>query len=783
MALELNKDVKISRDGDGIVRQLSHGTAYRLPVMEAFNLSNNAPPATPRTLAEHYLRAAAPIFGFTSPEVANFSAAPEKKVADVGVELRFKEEKAVGTGVTVAYDQTVYGLPIWNAGVSVRIDGKKMGVTGAHNAAHYKIEAHRPSANAAYLPHLIHADTLSRLLGIANKQELVTINSTRALVYYYTQGDRIDSQVESHRQKDESTGLSGVAVPDFPHLPLPPVPAVIPDGKHYVVTEVLFTYPYEGWGPLNWRVFIEPDSGAVLYLRALVSCAMGAIFPTDPVSATGFLHSAASPVPTLDGIAKLVPLFGLNTVIPMGASQELSGEFVKLVNLEPPNTGMPSENPPYQFKYSCNTSNFAACSAYYHSDYFFRLMKEMGIDVNSYFNNTNFPVPVDPHARGGQVNAAAPGNTAGNGLGSLVFGVAKPGTGVGIAADARVVIHELGHAVLWDHVDSPNFGFAHSPGDSLGAILFDPISIAPDKEETFPFMKESAGLSRRHDRKVEEGWGWFGPNWDDQYGGEQVLSTTLFRVYKAAGGGSTEPAEKMFASRYVAYIILKAVSLLSFTTGDPDVFVGALTEADASTDLFEGHPGGALSKVFRWSFEQQGLYQANRGGLERGLPPEVDVYIEDGRKGGYTYPDPAPEKDILKNSEIWSRHQPGGVTDNEPLLPGVVNHAYVRIWNRGTQAATGITVKGFQSRIDQPIMWPTDWQALQVPLIQVSDSLQPGGSLLAGPFAWIPRSEHDNLLFSVSAEGDRSNIEIITAGPILNNRLVLLDNNIGQRSF
>ena len=42
-----------------------------------------------------------------------------------------------------------------------------------------------------------------------------------------------------------------------------------------MVTEVLFSYPFPGWGPLNWRAFVEPDTGAVLYLRALVSCARG----------------------------------------------------------------------------------------------------------------------------------------------------------------------------------------------------------------------------------------------------------------------------------------------------------------------------------------------------------------------------------------------------------------------------------------------------------------------------------------------------------------------------
>ena len=64
----------------------------------------------------------------------------------------------------------------------------------------------------------------------------------------------------------------------------------------------------------------------------------------------------------------------------------------------------------------------------------------------------------------------------------------------------------------------------------------------------------------------------------------------------------------------------------------------ALTEADATTDLFEGHPGGAFSKVFRWSFEKQGLYQpagAPSPVKQPGGPPSVDVYIDDGRLGEY----------------------------------------------------------------------------------------------------------------------------------------------------
>ena len=60
---------------------------------------------------------------------------------------------------------------------------------------------------------------------------------------------------------------------------------------------------------------------------------------------------------------------------------------------------------------------------------------------------------------------------------------------IGNANDWRVVLHELGgHGTLLNHVDSTRFGFAHSAGDSLAAILNDPESKAGNKGRTFPWI-------------------------------------------------------------------------------------------------------------------------------------------------------------------------------------------------------------------------------------------------------------------------------------------------------
>jgi hypothetical protein len=778
MAIELNPDITVRRDGDGQIRQLQHIDApYRGDESPVAGLTM---PRSPRRLADSYLKDVAEIYALAPRATSNLAALAASAPSEAPPELRFKEEKNAGTSVTVAYDQTVLGLPIWNAGMTVRIDGSQMHVTGSHNATHYEVDPVTPVADAAYLPNAMDVATVARILGLPPETEGLVVNATRLLVYRYDPADRLGSQAEAHGQPEEMTGFGGPATPPYPSVPLPPVAEQVEPGRHYVVTELLFSLPAAGWGPLNWRAFVEPGSGAILYIRPLVACAASHVFTTNPLVSAGTVLGAADPVPTLDQMRSRVILTGLVAAGPAG--QPLVGEYVRLVDLEPPGTNLPLEASPFEFDYSCDTDNFAACNAYHHCDGFFRLLDDLGFDVGTYFNNTDFPVPVDPHAFDGQVNAAAPGNISGNGLGKLVFGLARENSTFGIAADNRVVIHEFGHAVLWDHVSSPNFGWAHSPGDSLAVILHDPETQAPDRFETFPFMNASAGLSRRHDRDVTAGWAWGGSRDDRQYGSEQILSTTLFRVYRAAGGDSNDRATRVFASRYVAYLILKAVSLLSFPSRDPDVYVSALTEADATNTLFEGHPGGAFTKLFRWSFEQQGLYQpagAPTPVRRPGAPPDVDVFIEDGRQGGYM-----PYRDAFEgHAEIWNRQAADGGAADELPAPGVTNYAYVAVRNRGTRPATALKVRGFKSRAAGASVWPTDWEPLETAEVAVAAPLAPGARVVVGPFAWTPQGAGESLLFAADAAGDRSTIDLVTAGPIANSRLVPLDNNLAQKSY
>jgi zinc metalloprotease ZmpB len=514
----------------------------------------------------------------------------------------------------------------------------------------------------------------------------------------------------------------------------------------------------------------------VLYLRAFIASASACIFARDPVTATGNALTGCSPASDLDPLRTTVALLGLDA--PASGVQALRGGYVGLMDTDAPAILPPTTIAPFSFCYSAVTNEFAAANAYFHYDGAYRLMETLGFNVAAYFDGTAFPVPVDHQGEGGAVNAHAIGNVAGNGMAKFTNGFAAFGCPVGIAADVRVPLHEFGHALLWDHVDSPNFGFCHSAGDTLGALLCDPGSLAPDRFETFPFV----GLGRRHDRDVAAGWAWGGTHDDTQYDSEQILSTLLFRVYRSTGGDDAVQAVKEFAARYLVFLIIKAIGTLTVTTTNPEVFASALMDADESTTSFEGHPGGAWHKVIRWSFEQQGLYQPSGAPTpvaQAGAPPDVDVYIDDGRAGTYTPYLP----NFATTADIWNRQFPDGGNAHEEPLAGFPGYAYVRVRNRGTQAATDTGVTFFQADPASGLVWPGGWTPAATAELMASGPIGSGGQTVLGPFVWtVPAAGAVSLLASASATGDPSNADTVN-GPLVHWRLVPFDNNLAQRDL
>lgn len=783
MAFQLTPDVHLERDSQGIVRHLAHlHQPYTFPAGIA------AP--SPQALAGQYMRDVAGIYGIDPSALKDLSRQLTNRMNTEGTMLQFAEQKSVMETTVVSYAQTHFGLPIWEAGVSVWMNGNPLRVTSSLSTYNHDVQIdYVDPKDFKISPDQLTAEILIGLLG--NPNAVPRINGTKLRILRYDPAFRYDPEAMPDRKPESPTRAPQAPreVPmqtPAPAILLPAVPESIQPGRHYVVIEALFSMEAEGWGELNWRCFIEPTTGAVLYLRAFVACATGAVYERDPHTATGDVMITASSAPaTLDGLRTVVTLPGLTPPAP-GEAQALTGEFVRLTNISDPAVAAPTEASG-NFIYSVPTDNFTAVNAYYHSDAVFRMVKEMGFNMATYFDGTSFPVRVDHRATigggcagGNCVNAQAPGNATGTGSDGFRYALAASGQPVGIATDYRVVLHEFGHALLWDSVHSPNFGFAHSAGDALAAILCDPGSQAPDRFQTFPWILPY----RRHDRAVSAGWGWGGTNDIGGYNSEQILSTTLFRLYRSLGGDSPNLNLQRYAARWTAYLIIRAIGSLATSpitpTPNASVFATALMNADIGTTNFEGIAGGGVHKVVRWAFEKQGLYQpagAPRPVTAEGAPPNVDVYIDDGRAGEYTF---LPNH--WSTTDIWNRLSPDGGLEHQTPIVGVTNYVYVRIKNRGTQSATNIVVKGYHCRPSTGLRWPDDWQAMTTAQINVPGALASAGSTIVGPFGWTPETVgHECLMMAVSAAGDLANTET-AAGPIPEWWLVRNDNNIAQRN-
>jgi FMN phosphatase YigB (HAD superfamily) len=544
----------------------------------------------------------------------------------------------------------------------------------------------------------------------------------------------------------------------------------------------------------GFNVAAAPDRVIALVDPA---AALAWIYLRDPRTKLGSMGPGPNATgQELDRHRDLVSLVGLTTAT-TGANRTLSGEYVRIQDVEAPSPTLPSSPAPGDFRFSVNTNDFGAANAYHNCDRLFRILEDYGIDVRNYFDGTTFPVRVDPRIRfedalgvltANSVNASAPGFRFPPRSDGFRFALAALNTPVGMAADWRVVLHEFGHALLWDHVGSPNFQFAHSAGDALAAILND-VGNRAQRSITFPWVE----IGRSHMRPVTQ-FAWygtrynpFGPGDRAGYVAEEMLSSTLFRLYLAAGGESTNRDVQELAASYVAFLIIKSIGLMSLTNNPatPEAYADLLMQADTGVFQFRGAmiPIGILRKAVRWAFEMQGAYRqpptfGNSPTNQVGNPPEVDVFINDGRDGHYRFVESSNSVDI------WNRPQADDGTVHQDPVAGRQSFVYVRISNRGLSAASNVEVRGYQSSLPADQIWPRDWEPLDDAVMGSPNSVLPGQATIVGPFRWIPNSMMPTLLMSVSATGDQSGLGRFTsANPIGNRRLVPLDNNVAQRTM
>ncbi len=247
---------------------------------------------------------------------------------------------------------------------------------------------------------------------------------------------------------------------------------------------------------------------------------------------------------------------------------------------------------------------------------------------------------------------------------------------LGIASSGRWMLHEMGHYLIAARLGKLEFDFAHSAGDALAAVWYDPFSrlggpsdgLGPQfRGITYPFVF----TTRRHDRSPLLGWAWYGalnrsviaapPTSCDTLKGylsEQILSSTVFRLYLALGGDTVQDGKPDRYIRYRAsfmtlFLLVRAIASFAQSPSKAEMLELAMEDASLLMNTAVGIPapapgtldttpaltagdtwsGGISHKVVRWSFEAQGMFveevKQTTNGPGRAAP--VDVYLRDGR--------------------------------------------------------------------------------------------------------------------------------------------------------
>jgi len=493
------------------------------------------------------------------------------------------------------------------------------------------------------------------------------------------------------------------------------------------------------------------------------------------------------------------------------------------------------------------TNRFAALSAYRTARRLFDTMNDYGLVPQAYFRFATLPLlvryraPIKPgpgkdgRTVNAQVNYFPPDSDL---LGISGSSVVKPlevrfaladlrhsssrREPLGLAADDRWSWHEYGHVLIAASTGALELHFAHSAGDALAAIMCDPDSLLVTKPgmgdelrgATFPWVY----LNRRHDRSVFHGWSWCGrfhradrfPEVGSNcrrkaYQSEQILSTSLFRLYRALGGdtlieGEPDRPKRRAAADYTAYLLMRAIESLgpaAWTVVEtPDQLVSWLTDADIVTLRVPSGPlkdrvGGWAHKVVRWAFEAQGLYAADPLDVTDapGEPPPVDVYIDDRRDDSEG---PFPRGGYMPASLDWEATPRWHATRDAMKVTG--NQVSVQVRNRGRDDATGVTVAVWWAEVSaiDPPKWNTaNWIPLGVsaPKLVPASSSPPAPPTVFGPFTEIPTPPPGSrglILAAATCPADRANIDTATSYPCSTEEtpivdLVAGDNNLGLR--
>jgi hypothetical protein len=529
----------------------------------------------------------------------------------------------------------------------------------------------------------------------------------------------------------------------------------------------------------RWRVQVGAISGRVIDVRDEIAYATGSgkIFDPNPIVTSGDSGlSSKTAKRVLNAERRSVQLANLD---PRGTDgrYRLDGAGVIMEELEEPAVKEPSSRNA-KFSYSWNNRKFLDVMAYFHIERFHRyLLTDLGLD-----DLTIDPVAVDCHALEGEDDSQCTGT-------EIYFGE----KGIPDASDGMVVLHEYGHVIQesilpGSSTGNSQSGFSEGFPDFLAAVYYDDKHKNPGQTRGLMFSWNCnptdgflAGRTYDLPDRFDD------PAWPlkSAYEKAAVWCSVMFELYRKLGGDSTDAATRAGARDLAIRLHLTAHAGIPAAGATLTQMIQQLEAADANLGGWRPADGLHL-KLIRDTFARRGA---------PGYPtPAVDVYVFDGREGGYGSPDGFDrfgdvlwKADFGNTPDIWVAAQPNAAAPAVPPASGQTAHLFVRVKNRGRTASGAVTVRAFLATGGAK-NWPGDWTAIDpaVPALVIADvPSAPGPGVVAGPFKWVPQAAgNHSILIILECAADPALTQGLPAGvrvPYLD--IVPFDNNIAVRDF
>lgn len=537
----------------------------------------------------------------------------------------------------------------------------------------------------------------------------------------------------------------------------------------------------------RWRLLVDARTGELAQVEDLryFAAGTGKVFDPNPMVTSGNRALTWNDAALL--AAQTVPVSLERLIDPPGQGKfRLDGTHVLTVELNDPAVPEPEKATP-NFEFVPEDPDFLSVMAYFHIDRFrVYLQDTLGL--------THIPV------RAVHVDTTVEGEdtTAGD---DVIRFSANAGSRLGHAPDATdalVIIHEYGHVLqsmlLPDsvHGNEPA-GISEGFGDFIAGTYYDGHHKpgAGTRGLLFPW-------SRPKVRNYRVKWKFGDTHWQAgaAYEKGQLWCATMFEAYRKLGGDSRVAEVRDRARDLAIRLFTAALTKIPIATpvSPPSeaILAAAIEEADAELDGF-WCANGLHRKVLRDTFGRRGV----TGCRPQDPLQQVDVYIDDGRKGSYgsikanpTFDDSLWMEDHGGPPGVWVQAAGGaaGPPGAASVKAGVAAQVFARVKNRGGTDSGPVTVKVFVAQPGAARAWPVDWSTVSLnPTSKVVGNVpkKPSQGVVVGPSSWTPTlTGVHTLLVIVECPLDQAVTELLqVADPVPIMDFVPFDNNIAMRDI